>query len=110
MGAAVDPDAPARGGIALRRDAPRSEGLEVLKQQAVRRRDERAELVVGDDGHVRPRVDGFDEQHLALEHVADAGHDPLVEQRLGDLEVRPRAQSTKCFVSIELVTGQVRAK
>ena len=55
-------------------------------------------------------VDAAFEQHLRLEHVADAGQCALIEQRVGDRHVAARLQAAHGFGGVEVRREQVGAE
>jgi hypothetical protein len=82
-------------------------GEHVGLEQAAGRRDESAELVVAQHRHTRERVDATQKTYLGLVHVADAGHDALIEQHLGNLAAAIRFQPCHRGIHVELLAEQV---
>ena len=82
----------------------------IRDEESAGARDETAKGRVVDLRDRGERRDALDPQELVLVDVADAGQRPLVEQRLGDRESRPRwiAQPSDRFVGVELGREQVR--
>jgi hypothetical protein len=62
----------------------------------------------GGDGVGAPLgMDAAEEEYLALEDIADAGDDPLVEQDVGDRTRTGRGEPPESFVAIERARQEV---
>jgi hypothetical protein len=53
-------------------------------------------------------MDAGEEQNLGLEHIADAGHDALIEENICDLRIGPRGNATYDFFGIEICGKEIR--
>ena len=95
VGATVDPQASARRRIAAGGYAVGLSGARVFEQEAPGSHDQPLQRGIIKRRHARPRIDRLGKQDFAFEDVADAGHGPLIEQRLSDFELGPRLQALK---------------
>jgi len=98
IGAAVYVRAAAHALVAAGGHPSRATGRGVVEQQPARGGDQRSELRVVESRDGRPGIDALDEEDFAFEDVAVAGHQALIEEGLGDFQVRVRLEPAQSLI------------